>query len=63
MYEHYDLAATDYEIFFHLNSGGVYKVALDLSDSNNPTTLVTLRGNLDPKKYCRESSNCELSLF
>ena len=49
MYEHYDPAATDYEIFFHLNSGGVYKVALDLSDSNNPTTLVTLRGNLDPE--------------
>ena len=49
MYEHYDPAATDYEIFFHLNSGGVYHVALDLSDSNNPTTTVTLRGNLDPQ--------------
>ena len=49
MYEHYDPAITDYEIFFHLNSGGVYNVNLDLSDSNNPTTAVTLRGNLDPE--------------
>ena len=49
MYEHHDPAITDYEILFHLTTGGVYKVALDLSDSNNPTTAVTLRGNLDPE--------------
>ena len=49
MYEHYDPAKTGYEILFHLDSGGVYHVALDLSDSNNPTTTVTLRGNLDPQ--------------